>query len=91
VHQQGDERGRKAFRSVFRIRSPLAANAAQLVVHPVIHVEDKLSDGVRKSFNLARGQFGGKILDAGDGISVRAFAVQQFSRVRAKTWKVRSR
>jgi hypothetical protein len=34
---------------------------------------------VRKAFNLARCQFGGKIFDAGEGIGVSALAVEQFS------------
>ena len=64
---------------MFRIRWPLAANAALLVVHPIIHVEDKLSDGVRKGFHVAHRQFGRKILNAGQRIRVSTFTVQQFS------------
>jgi hypothetical protein len=41
-------------------------------------VEDELSDGVGKAIDMARGQVGGKIFDAGNGIGVSAFAVEQF-------------
>jgi len=56
----------------------LAAHATQIVVHPVVHVEDELSDGVRETRDLARCEFGGKIFDAGEGIGVSAFAAEQF-------------
>ena len=71
--------GWKAFRVVLWIGRPLAANAAQFVVHPVVHVEDELSDGVGKTFHVACSEFCRKILDAGQRISMSTFAVQQFS------------
>jgi hypothetical protein len=55
-----------------RIWRLLAAHATQIVVHPVIHVEDELSDRVRKARYLARCQLGGKICDADQGIGVSA-------------------
>ena len=70
-------RAREAFRSVLGIRRPLAANAALFVVHPIVHVEDKLGDGVGKTFDLARGQFGREIFDTGERIGVCPFGVQQ--------------
>ena len=57
---------------------PLAANPAQLVIHPVIHVEDELTDRVRESRNLPRRQLGRQIFHARDGIDVCAFAAKQF-------------
>jgi hypothetical protein len=61
-----------------RIRRTLAANSPQFIVHPIIHVEDKLPDGVWESFQMPHRQFGGEIFDASDGISVRALAMQEF-------------
>ena len=52
---------------------------AQFVVHPVIHGEDKLSDRVGKSGDFEYGQFGGEILEAGNGIGISAFAAQRFN------------
>jgi len=71
--------GWEALRRMFRIRRPLAANAAHFILHPIIHVENKLSDGVRKSRDRARSQFGGKILHTGKRIRVSAFPPEQFS------------
>jgi hypothetical protein len=34
---------------------------------------------MRKAFDTASGQFCGQILDAGNRVGVRAFAVEQFS------------
>ena len=39
--------GRETLGVVFGIRWPLAANATQFVIHPIIHVEDELPDRVR--------------------------------------------
>jgi hypothetical protein len=64
---------------MFGIRRLVTANAAQFVVHPVIHVEDELCDGVGKAFDVAACKVGGKIFDAGAGIGVGAFSVEQFS------------
>jgi hypothetical protein len=61
------------------IGRPLTTNAAQFVVHPVIHVEDKLPNGVRKSRNLPCRQFVRKIFDASKRIDVSASAAKQFS------------
>lgn len=69
---------REAFRIVFGIDRPLTTNAPQLVFHPVVHVEDELSDRVGKSRDLTRRQFGGNIFYARDGIDVRASAAKQF-------------
>jgi len=71
--------GREALCSMFWIQRLLTANTAQFVVHPVIHVEDELSDGVGKAFYVPARQVGGKIFGAGYGIGVGAFAVEQFS------------
>lgn len=71
---------RKAFGIMFRIRGFLTARTVQIVVHPIIHVEDELCDRVRKSGYVACGQLGGKIFDANQGIGVRALAVKQFSK-----------
>jgi hypothetical protein len=63
---------------MFRIRGPLAANAAEFVVHPIIHVEDELSDRVRKSRDLPPGEFSGKIFNARQRVSMSALAAKQF-------------
>jgi len=60
------------------IRRLLIAHATQIVVHPVVHVEDELSDGVWETRDLARCEVGGKIFDAGYGIGVSALATEQF-------------
>jgi hypothetical protein len=71
-------RRRKTFGIVFRIRQWLAMNALQVIVHPVIHVEDDLADGVRKSGDVVRGKVYRKIFNAPYWIGMCSFAVQQF-------------
>ena len=65
--------------NLLRKRRSFAANAAQFVIHPVIHVGDELPNRVRKPHDLARRQVGRKILDARYGIGVSAFTAEQFS------------
>src|SRR5215469_8871471 len=71
--------GQKTLGGVLRILWPVAANAAEFVAHPVIHVEDELADAVREAGNLFCGKFGGEIFNARDRIHVRAFSMEEFN------------
>lgn len=69
---------RKALRVVCRIRRPLTANAVQIVMHPIIHVENERADGVGKTFNLVCRKLRGEIFNACKWIGMRPFAAKQF-------------
>ena len=58
----------------------LAADAAEFIAHPIIHVEDELGDAVGKSGNVFRGKFHGEVFDARDWIDVRALSVEEFNK-----------
>ena len=80
--------GRKAFGVMFRIWRLLAACTAKVIVHPIIHVKEKLGDRVGKAVNLPSGEFCGNIFHASQRIGVSAFAAEQFRSMRAMTWPI---
>lgn len=56
----------------------LAADAFEFVVHPVIHVEDEICDGVRKDFDSALRDVCVDVFEAGYRVNVSAFAAEKF-------------
>jgi len=64
---------------MFGIHRLLPSDAAQLVIHPVIHVEYELPDRVWEAFDVTCRQLHRKIFNADDGVSVGAFAAKEFS------------
>jgi hypothetical protein len=79
AHRRRDGAGGKLSELCSGVCWSLPANATQFVVHPVVHVEEELSDRVRKAFHVACRHFGGEIFNTGHGIGVRALAAEQFS------------
>jgi hypothetical protein len=71
--------GWETLRIVFGIGWFFAADAAEFVAHPVIHVEDEFGDRVGEAFDMPFRQVSGGVLDAREGISVGAFTVEKFS------------
>ena len=56
----------------------MPADAAQFIVHPIIHVEDECGDRMREVRDLLCGEIGREIFDAADGVGVSALAVEEF-------------
>ena len=70
---------RPAFNGVIGIAGLFAGDAGEVMIHPIIHVQDDLPDGVRITGNAEGSKFSGQIFDASDGIDVGAFAVDEFA------------
>jgi hypothetical protein len=55
-----------------------AGYAVEFEVHPVVHVVYQLIDRVGEGFDLTGGLIGAEVFDAGYGVGVGAFAVEEF-------------
>ena len=71
-------RAGEAFCIVFGIFWFLASDSLEFVVHPVIHVEDEIGDGVWKSGDAALREVSVDVFDARSGVDMGAFAVEEF-------------
>jgi hypothetical protein len=63
---------------VCRIDRLFIPNSLQLVGHPEVHVVHKLPNGVWKVVDPTAGKFELDIFDTGQGVGVRAVAIQKF-------------
>ena len=70
---------RPAFNGMIGIGRLLARNGRQIVIHPVIHVQHDLPDGMRIARNSPRRKFDGNIFDGSDWIHVCASAIHEFA------------
>src|ERR1022692_490546 len=58
--------------------SGVSRDSSQLIVHPVVHVADHLTNRVGIAFHLPARELGRDSLNSGNRICVRALSIQQF-------------